>query len=306
VDEAYPDAALLLIAHGSRQNADSGAPALQHAEALRRRGLFGQVAVAFCKQAPLIREVVPTLSTRRVFVVPLFIGEGYFTQEFIPRELDLGQDRSGGRRRLPRSGPQALHYCGPVGTHPSMTEVLLARAADVLRRSPPAEPISAADVTLFLAGHGTGRNENSRRTIEWHAERIRSRGLYAAVHAVFIEESPRISECGRLAATRHLVVVPCFISDGLHATEDIPRLLGEQEEVLRARRKRGEWPWRNPSEKQGQWIWYTPGLGSEPHLPDVILERVREAETRGSLDAQPIGTLRAHEPRGSGVSAERR
>jgi len=277
VNESYQDSALLLVAHGSRRNADSSAPALQHAAALRERGLFGEVAAAFCKQPPFIRDVLPTLSARRVFVVPLFIGEGYFTEQFIPHELGLMGGGSGTVPRLQRRATQALHYCGPVGTHPSMTEVLLARATDALERHPPAQPVKAAEVTLFLAGHGTGRNENSRKTIEWHAELIRARRLYAEVQALFIEERPRIGECYRLANTRHLVVVPCFISDGLHATEDIPELLGEEPAVIRARRDRGEWPWRNPTERHGKWVWYTPSIGSEPHLPEVILERVREA-----------------------------
>jgi len=277
VNESYPDAALLLVAHGSRRNADSCGPALQHAASLRRRGLFGNVAVAFCKQPPFIREVLPTLSARRIFVVPLFIGEGYFTEQFIPGELGLAGDGSGAVPQSERRGTQALHYCGPVGTHPTMTEALVNRARNVLEQHPPVRPVKAAEITLFLAGHGTSRNENSRKTIERHVELLRARSLYADVQALFIEERPRIGECYRLANTGHLVVVPCFISDGLHATEDIPRLLGESAEVIRARRGRGEWPWRNPTEKQGKWVWFTPSIGTEPHLPEVILERVRES-----------------------------
>jgi sirohydrochlorin cobaltochelatase len=277
VNESYQDSTLMLVAHGSRQNADSCAPVFQHAAALRRRALFGEVAVAFCKQAPFIREVLPTLSARRIFVVPLFIGEGYFAEEFIPRELGLVDGGSGNIPRLQRRGARSLHYCGLVGTHPSMMEVLLARADGVVEQHPAPQRAQASEITLFLAGHGTGWNENSRKTIERHVERIRARRLYADVRALFLEEPPRIGECYRLAKTRHLVVVPCFISDGLHATEHIPVLLGEEAEVVRARRGRGEWPWRNPTERKSKWVWYTPSIGSEPHLPDVILERVRES-----------------------------
>jgi sirohydrochlorin cobaltochelatase len=56
---------------------------------------------------------------------------------------------------------------------------------------------------------------------------IRARKIYAEVHAIFLEESPRISDCYSLAQTKNLVVVPFFISDGLHTQEDIPVLLGE-------------------------------------------------------------------------------
>jgi len=39
----------------------------------------------------------------------------------------------------------------------------------------------------------------------------------------------------------------------------------------------GQFPWRNPTERQGRLVWYTPALGTEPSLVEVILERVREA-----------------------------
>jgi hypothetical protein len=35
--------------------------------------------------------------------------------------------------------------------------------------------------------------------------------------------------------------------------------------------------WRNPTEKNGRLVWYSPAVGSDPGMADVILERVREA-----------------------------
>ena len=48
------------------------------------------------------------------------------------------------------------------------------------------------ETTLFIAGHGTEKNENSRKAIERQVELIRAMNIYAAVHAIFLEESPRI------------------------------------------------------------------------------------------------------------------
>jgi len=284
LSQDFTDAALVLVAHGSSTNADSGAPTYQHAAALRERGLFAEVHEAFWRQPPFIREVVRRVSTPRVFVVPLFIGEGYFTQEIIPCELDLPAVETPLLPRIHSRGGRILCYCGPVGTHPSLTEVVLARARDIVGKHPARQPVEPADLTLFLAGHGTARNDHSREVIERQVERIRERRLYAGVHALFMEEEPRIGACYQLATTRHLVVVPCFISDGQHTTEDIPVLLGEAESVVEARRAGGEWPWRNPTERRGKLVWYTPSLGSEPHLPDVILERVREAASSSHFD----------------------
>jgi sirohydrochlorin cobaltochelatase len=97
------------------------------------------------------------------------------------------------------------------------------------------------------------------------------------VHPVFMEEEPRIGDCYGMAATRHIVMVPFFISDGLHSHEDIPEMLGEAKRVVQERLKSGQPTWRNPTEKQGKLLWYSPSIGNEPHIADVILERVRES-----------------------------
>ena len=101
--------------------------------------------------------------------------------------------------------------------------------------------------------------------------------LYAGIHAIYLEESPRIADCYELAQSKNLVVVPFFISDGLHTQEDIPVMLGEAQRTVRQRLAGGQPTWRNPREKNGRLVWYSPAIGSEPHMADVILERVREA-----------------------------
>jgi sirohydrochlorin cobaltochelatase len=108
-------------------------------------------------------------------------------------------------------------------------------------------------------------------------------GLYAEVRAVFMDEEPRIAGCQALAVTRSVVVVPFFISDGLHTMEDIPVLLGEPERIVRERLAAGQPAWRNPTEVRGKLTWYSAAVGSEPHIADVIVERVREAAA-GAVD----------------------
>ena len=283
VQEDYKDATLVLVGHGSTLNADSAAPTYQHADELRRRGVFAEVLEAFWKQEPCIAGVLRGAFTPRVFVVPLFISEGYFTEEVIPRELGMPRDGSGFRNVLRRTADaisateQTVYYCGPVGTHASMTRVLLSRAHEVVAKHPFPRAPKPRETALFIAGHGTGNNENSRKAIEHQVELIRAKNEYAEVHAVFMEEEPRIGDCYALAAAKNIVMVPFFISDGLHSYEDIPVMLGEAERIVQKRLKDGQPSWRNPTEKKGKLVWYAPSIGNEPHLPDVILERVREA-----------------------------
>lgn len=271
----FQDAALVLVGHGSTLNAESAAPTHQHAEELRRRGLFGQVVECFWKEEPCVSGVLRGVFAPRVFIVPLFISAGYFTEQVIPRELGL----STGQVEFPRvqqRGGQRLFYCGPVGTHASMTNVLLARAQGVVAAHSGAAAPPPQATALFIAGHGTGNNENSRKAIEQQVDLIRALGKYAQVHPLFMEEEPRINECWQMAQVPNLVVVPFFISDGLHSYEDIPMMLGEPEPVVRERLSRGQPTWQNPTERHGKRLWYTSSIGSEPRMAEVIIERVEE------------------------------
>ena len=288
------DAVLVVLGHGTTQNDSSAAPVYQHAAELRRRKIFAEVREAFWKQEPQIKKVLSEISAPRVFIAPLFISEGYFSDEVIPRELGFGElstlntlsSEASERRRInslpgqsgATTGQQStIYYCQPVGTHDSMTRVLLARANEIVETFPFPRAPRPKDITLFIAGHGTEKNENSRKAIERQVGLLRALNLYAAVHAIYLEESPRIADYPALAQTKYVVVVPFFISDGLHTQEDIPVMLGEAQRTVRQRLATGQPTWRNPTEKNGKLVWYSPAIGSEPHLADVILERVREA-----------------------------
>jgi sirohydrochlorin cobaltochelatase len=275
--EKFSDAWLVVLGHGTEQNANSAAPVFQHAAELRRRKIFAGVREAFWKQEPQIKKVLSEISAPRVFIAPLFISEGYFSGDVIPRELGFGPNA---HLRTPNS---EFFYCRPVGTHDSMTRVLLARAREIVAQFPFPRAPKPQDITLFIAGHGTEENENSRQAIERQVELIRAMNLYAGVHAIYLEESPCIADCYTLAQTKNLVVVPFFISDGLHTQEDIPVMLGEAQRTVRQRLAGGQPPWRNPTGKNSRLVWYAPAIGSEPHIADVILERVKEAACSGGL-----------------------
>jgi sirohydrochlorin cobaltochelatase len=267
----FTDAVLVVLGHGTTLNDQSAAPVFQHAAELRRRKIFTEVREAFWKQEPHVKKVLAEITAPRVFIVPLFISEGYFSTEIIPKEL--GFDAS----RITHHASRITFYCQPVGTHDSMTKVILSRAAEVVQQFPFPRAPKPADTTLFIAGHGTGRNANSRNAIERQVELIRALNIYAEVGAVFMEEAPFIKGSAGTVKTKNIVVVPFFISDGLHAVEDIPVLLGEPERSVKERLAAGQPTWRNPTEKHGKLVWYSPAIGSEPLMADVILERVREA-----------------------------
>ncbi len=273
------DTALLIVAHGSTVNPDSSAPTLAHAAEIRRRKIFANVGCAFWKEEPSLRDAIFLFdpeSIRQVYVVPNFISEGYFTQTVVPRELELNG------RITKRANGQIWKYCEPVGNHPMMTELLLKRARDI------APDVDAAETSLLIVAHGTDLNENSAVAAKREAERIRALGKYATVLNVYMEESPLVSDWRKLTKTRHVVVVPFFISDGLHSYEDIPVLLGiaVAADVDRSRpgpappaTARGEIFRRNPYRIGGRNLFYAPSIGTDAGFADIIVEQALSAKS---------------------------
>lgn len=258
-----PHSALLIVGHGSTENPDSSTPYFDHADEIRSRGLFAEVHCCFWKEEPSMREALYMIDADEVYIVPDFISEGYFTQEVIPREFQL-------------TGPtstvmgKTLHYCLPVGIHPSMTGLILRRAREV------APDVNPAETTLIITGHGTGLNQNSTKSIRDQAELIANSGAgYAAVLDAYMEEQPFIAEWDKLATTPHVIVVPFFIADGLHSFQDIPVLLGIEHEVGPAASQRDAFR-QNPHFLRDKTLYYSSSIGTERLLADVILDQISD------------------------------
>lgn len=254
------DSALIVVGHGSTVNPDSSAPTFAHVEALARRNIFGEVHAAFWKEEPSLRQVLHMTACDDVYVVPNFISEGYFTRTVVPRELEL----SGA---ITRVGKRTVKYCSPVGNHPRMTELLLRRAAEI------APGVPTGETTLFIVGHGTDLNDNSAAAAKREVERIRATGKYGQVLSGYMEEEPLIARWDELASQRHVVVVPFFIADGLHSYQDIPVLLGIEQEPGAAASQREVFR-RNPFHLRGRTLHYASAIGTEPLFADLILDQV--------------------------------
>jgi sirohydrochlorin cobaltochelatase len=266
------DSALLIVAHGSTVNPDSSTPTLAHASEIRRRKVFGDVECAFWKEEPSLRDALflfDPAEVREVYVVPNFISEGYFTQMVVPRELELNG------RITKRPSGQIWKYSEPVGNHPMMTELLLRRAQEI------APGIGENEATLLIVAHGTDLNENSAVAAKREAEKIRALGKYAAVLNVYMEEPPLVSDWRKLTKTQNVVVVPFFISDGLHSYEDIPVLLGIANRKSRAGSSaaRGEIFRHNPHKIDERSLFYAPSIGTNPGFVDIIIEQALSAKS---------------------------
>ena len=255
------------MGHGSTVNPDSSVPTLAHAVEIRRRNIFGDVQCAFWKEEPSLRDarfLFDPEAIHEVYVVPNFISEGYFTQTVIPRELELNG------RITRRANGQSWHYGEPVGNHSLMTELLVQRAREI------APNISESETSLLIVAHGTDLNENSAVAAKREAAKIRALNRYANVLNAYMEEKPLVSDWQLLTSTPNVIVVPFFISDGLHSYQDIPVLLGIADE--RSTAPTGDDVFRRePYRIDDRSVFYGRSIGTDPRIADIIVEQANGA-----------------------------
>ncbi len=230
---------LLLLGHGSHLDANSSAPVRRLAvdPALKQR--FTSVRMAFWKEEPsLSRALDGYAAGDRVAAVPVFISNGYFVRDVLPRELGLD---------LPPEGVD-IRYTPPVGDHPQLACVAALRAQEM--------DASAADAVVIL-GHGTRRNSDSERNVYAQAQRVRDLHLFGEVAAVFMDQEPQMREVFDLVAAETVVIVPLFIADGWHVGQTIPEDLALEGGELRP---------------NGRRLRYAEPVGTHPAISSVVLE----------------------------------
>lgn len=255
-----PGTALVIVGHGSTTNPDSSEPSHLLADSIRSKGIFDEVLCCFWKEEPSMRDVLHSLSSKDVYIAPNFISEGYFTQTVIPREFAL-------EGHLTRREGRTLRYCEPVGNHASMTSVLLKRARET------APGVQPGETSLLIVGHGTNLNENSAQAAKKQVSLLSALGLYAEVLPAYMEEAPLVSDWATMTSWENVVVIPFFISDGLHSYQDIPVLLGIREEVGPAA-SQSEVFKSNPHRLRGKNLHYGGAVGTDPLMERVILDQV--------------------------------
>jgi sirohydrochlorin cobaltochelatase len=118
--------ALVLLGHGTDLNKNSGGVIYLNAERTRERDLYEVVEVGFLDQEPEIGEVVENVEAESIVLIPVFIAEGWHTRETIPEDLSLTGE-------VTVREDKTIYYGAPVGTHPSMADLIAARARETER-----------------------------------------------------------------------------------------------------------------------------------------------------------------------------
>lgn len=268
-DTNFRDAHLILLAHGSERAASGAMQARQHAETLRRRGVFGDVTAAFLRDDPHPRDVVANATLRDIYIVPFMASDGYSIETLIPEALGL----SGELTELVASGRrQRFHICRPVGTHEALLDWQVGATTIFANRLPEAEK----PVSIIVAAHGTDRHAGNYDRARDVVDALKAATIAESVDALFLDQAPSLDLWPSRVSTRTVLVVPFFMSLGRHARHDVPSAFGfsgdDAVRHLSAQAVAGPFP-------QGEHrIYYGPLLGACPSIPDVTLARAREWE----------------------------
>lgn len=204
--------ALVLAAHGAREESAAHALVRRHAEALARRGEYDEVAVAFHQGTPAFDGVLDGLTATRVTVVPFLTSAGHFADVVLPAAL----------RRNRRFEQIRLVQTPPLGTHPALAALVARRATALLRGA----GLAPRDVSIVVVGHGTRRHAGSRTATLALVDALAGRRIGAEVLAAFLDDEPALGDIGGRVQGRHIVVIPFLIGGGGHALRDIPAALG--------------------------------------------------------------------------------
>jgi len=122
---AGPGDAVAVLGHGTRRDSRSEKNVYHMASLVREQGPFARVEALFLDQDPNMLQLLEIFHEPTVVVVPLFVADGWHVGETIPDDLSLGGP---GTRRAGRT----VRYTPPVGTHPTMTRVVLELAREAV------------------------------------------------------------------------------------------------------------------------------------------------------------------------------
>lgn len=152
-------------------------------------------------------------------------------------------------------------------------------------KRPMAEPRTGpsnrfSGTALVLAGHGSSSKPDGGLPVFRHAEAIRSRNLFAEVHASFIRQPPELGSILDQITAQEIYVVPVLASPGYMAGSVITRELGIEHRVSRRKGLNGE-----------QIIRYCDALGTHASIPQIIGQRIEQVCDQARLRAGEVEVL---------------
>jgi sirohydrochlorin cobaltochelatase len=260
--------ALVLAGHGSHISPNTAGIVWDYVDKLRSWGVADEITAAFWKEMPDFRGVLSTLKSENVVIVPVFTAQGFFTKQVIPAEMNLtspliakrGGDLGVGICPSYQLGNKTVFYTRTLGEHPSLSKIIAQRIETALHDA----KLKPSEVTIAVIGHGTGRLSASQDATKQQAKILENTGKFAQVLDVYLDAEPAINSIFHSSQQTNIIAVPFFLADGSHVSIDVPEALGIQY---------GDYP----AAVEGFQLYYTPPVGTDESVCELILELARES-----------------------------
>ncbi|MFV0385453.1 CbiX/SirB N-terminal domain-containing protein [Paracoccus sp. (in: a-proteobacteria)] len=137
-------------------------------------------------------------------IYPMFMAEGWFTRQQLPR-------------KLAGAGIGGAQVMRPFGTDPALPALILDTAA----RAAAAQGWALAETTLLLSAHGSQRSQASATVTRAIADRIALH--FARVVTGFVEQEPFVVNAAQ--GLHRAVSLPLFALRADHVRDDLPGAL---------------------------------------------------------------------------------
>ena len=196
--------AAVIVSHGQPSDPDPAEAALAALANDVARALPGwQIGSATLAKSGSLAAALDHVGPEPL-IYPMFMTSGWFTSD----EL---------RKRLGASKARVL---APLGVDPGLP----AMAAGLLRRHLGNRGWQAADTTLFIAAHGSGRSRNSSRDTNAFAKVLANLITLKDIRVGFVEEAPYLADKA-MGLGPKAICLPFFAAEGGHVIQDIPEAL---------------------------------------------------------------------------------
>jgi len=265
----FSTAAVLIAAHGSPSSSGGRSATRKHAKNLAKLAPFSQVEAGFLSEKPYASDVLDAMTADKVYVVPNTASDGFITREKLPAALGLTGRVS---ERIGPSGRQQVILTEAVGTHPLVAAILAENILSAVKGL----DIDPSDTAVIVVGHGSTKGNANAEQTNKVAAALHQHGLDLPFATAFLEQDPKVQNWRALTTAKTVVFAPFLISEGFHATQDIPLAIGfdPSDEAFQAALANDQ-PVQMRLGKT-RVIFLNP-VGESPQVADVILARIKHA-----------------------------
>lgn len=276
-DPDFSHAAVLIVAHGSPHSAGGTSTTRRLAQKLANMEIFQEVGAGFLAEKPFVTDVLNDLNAQTVYIVPNLATTGYIFEEKLPQALGLTGLVT---ERITPKGHQRLILTEPVGTHPFFVKTMTTMVQDTLN----ALDLDVNTTALVVVGHGSTKSRASFLQTLHVATEMGEYGLpdltgHKAIFTAFLDEPPFIQDWRELTSAKTVIFLPFLISDGYHATRDIPLAIGFDPGAAKFQDNLGHGK-VNKIHLNGQDLIYLAPAGASPDVAEIIFSRVKQAQER--------------------------